>query len=130
MKSVRYCGGLLVAFALGIGVAHGVASLRSTPPIVRAIVVGHVDGDTLKISRMGPAESVRLWGVNAIERGRRGWEPAARRLAEILPEGTIVDVQFLGRSRFSKSPSVLVHSQKRSVAQQLIDEKLVEAGRY
>jgi len=59
-----------------------------------------IDGDTLKTAtRKNP---VRLAGVNAPERGQRGYANAKRQLANLV-EGEEVLVDTLARDRYGRS---------------------------
>lgn len=69
----------------GLAEAGEFAALRGGAAIV-------VDGDTFDLVRIGAdgtaeATRIRLWGIDAPERGERGEDQAARRLALLLAAG-------------------------------------------
>lgn len=132
MKLSRYIIGLVVAFTLGIVTSQcAVAFIERPDERFHVVITGHVNGDKFYASRVGTPELFRLRGVNAPERGHKGWEQPTERLADLLPIGTTVELQVFGKARYANQPSVVVYSrQAEPVADTLIREGLATRGDY
>ena len=61
----------------------------------KAHVTRVIDGDTVVLDidlgfRMWAVMPIRLWGINAPERGKEGWGEAKAHLEQLLGEGVVV----------------------------------------
>jgi endonuclease YncB( thermonuclease family) len=65
--------------------------------IVKRKVQKVIDGDTFKVHKnVGGSQYVRIAGVNAPERGQRGYDSAKRRLSRMT--GKTISIKPVGRS--------------------------------
>ncbi|MET0902469.1 MAG: thermonuclease family protein [Acidimicrobiales bacterium] len=125
----------LVALALCTASACGVGEMRAErarAPSGTARVVRPVDGDTIVVDIGGAEESVRLIGIDtpesvAPDRPVECYGPEAKnRLADLLPEGTLVRLErdVEARDRFDRLLAYVIRDDDDT----FINRLLVEEG--
>lgn len=113
-----FLGFAALAAAPNCSTPKPVASFRCDQP-------GIVDGDTL---RCASGERVRLWGVNAVERGEAGYAEAGRALQAITRE-PIECCEFY-RDRYRR-PVAQCFNRKGDIAAQMIAVgRVADMARY
>ncbi len=90
---------LSVIILAAIVVARGIT--RDTSSVTWYKVVKIIDGDTLTIKYNGKNESLRLFGIDAPERGENGYFKAGAALEE-LAYGKQVRLEFVSASKRDK----------------------------
>ena len=102
-------------------------SSSTTPATMERVI----DGDTLEVTtiRDGEAIRVRLLAIDAPEVGACGSEDAARRLAEVVPEGTpdlvVSDPKTAQTDRYDRLLAYVETNQVGDVGALLVGEGLV-----
>ncbi|BDC50651.1 hypothetical protein F183_A29670 [Bryobacterales bacterium F-183] len=87
-----------------------------------ATVARIVDGDTLRAVVDGQELRVRLWGIDAPERGREGASDATEALARLAPVGSSVQLERVDVDRYGRTVArVIVNGED-------VGERLVCAG--
>lgn len=102
----------------------------STPSFARSELAGRVrhvaDGDSLYLASYRP--QVRLWGVNAPERGERGAE-AARSFLWNLTHGQRLRCEVMHRDKYGRTVARCYLPDGRDVARVMLDHRHVHEMR-
>jgi micrococcal nuclease len=94
-----------------------------------ARVLRIVDGDTLHVELGGRDETVRLYGINATERGQPCSDEATQRLHELAGSEVRLRADARDRDRFGRLLRYVYSSSGLSVDAELVDEGLAHAWR-
>jgi endonuclease YncB( thermonuclease family) len=94
-----------------------------------ARVLRIVDGDTLHVEFGGRDETVRLYGINATERGQPCSDEATRRLRELAGNAVRLRPDARDRDQYGRLLRYVYSSSGLSVDAELVDEGLAHAWR-
>lgn len=93
-----------------------------------------IDGDTLAVkvwpwqkspALLVPGElKVRVWGINAVEKGERGYAEASRKLASFAPPGRFIRLRRKNVDKYGR----IVADCKRFFRLKSVSEKMILSG--
>jgi micrococcal nuclease len=90
-------------------------------PQPETTVISTGDGDTLQVEQTGQPLTIRLACVDAPETDQPGGQEAATRLRELLPRGTVIELQVVDTDRYGRTVAE-IQSNGQSVGLQMVRE--------
>lgn len=137
-----WCFGAVTAWLVTLFAAGAMFAVESAEPsyartlpkegTVWTVVIGHVDGDTVRLGSIVDEDTARLLDIDAPETRTKdkiekvNGEKSAKRLAELLPVNSVWKTEVKGRDGFDRPLVRFFRPDGTTVNRQMIDEGMAK----